>query len=132
MKTYPKNNEPMWSIKKCSYLAKFTGKHLCQCVFFNIVASLRPATLFKSVCPKCFSKVFFCRFCKIFQSTFFAEQLWVNASDIPMQVVVIYNLNLFLQFVTINFTFCLLRVFTLAHALMSLNFCVYLLFGRAF
>ena len=27
--------------------AKFTGKHLCQSLFFNKVADLRPATLFK-------------------------------------------------------------------------------------
>ena len=54
----------------------------------------------------------------------------MTASDIRMQVVVIYNLNLSLQFVTINFTFSLLRVFTLPHDLMSLNFCVDLLFGR--
>ena len=27
--------------------AKFTGKHLCQSVFFNKVAGLRPATLLK-------------------------------------------------------------------------------------
>ena len=27
--------------------AKFTGKHLCQNLFFNKVADLRPATLFK-------------------------------------------------------------------------------------
>ena len=26
--------------------AKFTGKHLCQSLFFNKVAGLRPATLF--------------------------------------------------------------------------------------
>ena len=26
---------------------KFTGKHLCQSLFFNIVAGLRPATLLK-------------------------------------------------------------------------------------
>ena len=54
----------------------------------------------------------------------------MTASDILMQVVEIYDLNLYLQFVTINFTFSLLRVFTLVHALMSLNFCVDLLFGR--
>ena len=48
---------------------------------------------------------------------FLAEHLKVTASDIRMQVVVIYNLNLSLQFVTINFTFSLLQVFTLAHAL---------------
>ena len=54
----------------------------------------------------------------------------MTASDIHMQVVAIHNLNLFFQFVTINFTFSLLRVFTLTHALISLNFCVDLLFGR--
>ena len=54
----------------------------------------------------------------------------MTASDILMQVVEIYDLNLYLQFVTINFTFSLLRVFTLVYALMSLNFCVDLLFGR--
>ena len=69
-------------------------------------------------------------FAKFLGTIFFAEHLRVTASDIRMQVVVIYNLNLFLQFVTINFTFSLLRVFTLAHGLMSLNFCVDLLFGR--
>ena len=50
--------------------------------------------------------------------------------NIRMQVDVIYNLNRSLQFQTINFTFSLLRIFTLAHDLMSLNFCVGLLFGR--
>ena len=33
--------------KRCSYLAKFMGKHLCQSLFFNKVASLRAANLFK-------------------------------------------------------------------------------------
>ena len=28
-------------------VAKFTGRHLCQSLFFNKVASLRPATLLK-------------------------------------------------------------------------------------
>ena len=27
--------------------AKFTGKHLCQCLFFNKVTDLRPVTLLK-------------------------------------------------------------------------------------
>ena len=34
--------------------AKFTGKHLCQSLFFNNVAGLRPVTLLKA-------KVFFLR-----------------------------------------------------------------------
>ena len=32
--------------KRCSF-TKFTGKHLCQSLFLNKVASLRPATLLK-------------------------------------------------------------------------------------
>ena len=66
----------------------------------------------------------------MFKNTFFAKHLRVTAFNIRMQVVVIYNLNLSLQFVTISITFSLLRVFLLVHALMSLNFCVNLLFGR--
>ena len=52
--------------------------------------------------------VFSCEFCEIFKNTFFTEQLQVTDSDIRMQVVVIYNLNLSLQFVAINCTFYLL------------------------
>ena len=38
-----------YSFKKCVLrnFAKFTGKHLCQSLFFSKVAGLRPATLFK-------------------------------------------------------------------------------------
>ena len=46
-------------------------------------------------------------------------------------VVVIYDVNLSLWFVRINFNFFLLSVFILAHALMSLyNFCFDLFFGK--
>ena len=41
---------------------KFTGKHLCQSLFFNKVAGLRP------------------EICKISKSTFFTEHLWTTAS----------------------------------------------------
>ena len=41
-------------VRRCSVIksvlknfTKFTGKHLCQCLFFNKVTVLRPATLFK-------------------------------------------------------------------------------------
>ena len=59
--------------------------------------------------------MFSCKFYKIFKNTFFTEQLRVSASDNGMEVVVIYNLNLSLQFVEMNFTFSFLWVFTLAH-----------------
>ena len=39
--------------------AKFTGKHLCQCRFFNKVAGLRPATLLKKrLWHRCFPEKF--------------------------------------------------------------------------
>ena len=39
---------------------KFTGKHLCQIIFLNKVASLRPATLLKKrLWHRCFSDIFF-------------------------------------------------------------------------
>ena len=46
--------------------AKFTGKHLCQSVFFNKVAGLRPATLLK----KRLAQVFSCEFCEISKKIF--------------------------------------------------------------
>ena len=45
---------------------KFTGKHLCQSLFFNKVAGLRPATLLK----------------KRLWHNFFTEHLWTTASVI--------------------------------------------------
>ena len=54
------------------------------------------------------AQVFSCEFCEIFKNTFFTERLQVTDSDIRMQVVVIYNLNLSSRFVAINFTFSLL------------------------
>ena len=49
--------------------AKFTGKHLCQSLFFNKVAGLRPSTLLK----KTLSQVLSCEFCEIFKNTFFTD-----------------------------------------------------------
>ena len=46
--------------------AKSTRKHMCQSVFFNKFADLRPAIS--------------CEFCKISKNTFFTEHLWVTAS----------------------------------------------------
>ena len=57
---YFKNNHRRCSIKKyvLKIFEKFTGKHLCQSLFFNKVAG------------------------EIFQNTFFTEYLQVTASDI--------------------------------------------------
>ena len=54
--------------------AKFTGKHLYQCLFFNKVAA---ETLLKRD-PG--TGVFLCEFCKI-KKIFLTEQLRVTASD---------------------------------------------------
>ena len=54
------------------------------------------------------AQVFSCEFCEIFKNTVFTKQFQVTDSDIRMQVVVIYNLNLSSQFVAINVTFSLL------------------------
>ena len=51
---------------------KFTGKHLCQSLFFNKVAGLRLATLLKK---ETLAQVFSCDFCEIYKNTFFTEHL---------------------------------------------------------
>ena len=58
-------------------LAQFTGKHLCQSLFFNKVAGLSPATLLKkNLCHRCFPV----NFAKILRTPFFIEYLWTTAS----------------------------------------------------
>ena len=47
---------------------KFTGKHLCQSLFFNKVAGLRPATLLKK---ETLAQVFSCKFYEISKNNFF-------------------------------------------------------------
>ena len=49
--------------------AKFTGKHLCPSLFFDIF--IKKETL---------AQVFSCEFCEISKNTFFTEHLWVIAS----------------------------------------------------
>ena len=53
--------------------AKSTGKHLCQSLFFNKVASLRPATLLKK---RLWHRRFPVNFAKFLRATFFTEHLW--------------------------------------------------------
>ena len=52
--------------------AKLTGKHLCQGLFFNKVAGLRSAILFKK---RLWHRCFPLNFAKIFKNTFFTEHL---------------------------------------------------------
>ena len=52
--------------------AKFYGKHLCQSLFFNKVAALRPATLLKK---RFWDRCFPVNFTKFLRTPFFTEQL---------------------------------------------------------
>ena len=62
------------SYRRCSVrirvlrnFGKFTGKHLCQSLFFNKVADIRPETLLKRDSGS--------QFCKISENAFFIEHL---------------------------------------------------------
>ena len=52
--------------------AKFTGKHRCQSLFSNKVASLRPATLLKK---RLWHRCFPVNFAKFLRTPFFTEHL---------------------------------------------------------
>ena len=47
----------------------FTGKHLCQSLFFNKVASLRPEAC-NFIKKEALAQVFFSEFCEISKNTF--------------------------------------------------------------
>ena len=56
-------------------LAKLTGKHLCQSLFFNKVADLRPATLLKK---RLWHRCFPVNFVKFLRTPFLTEHtLWL-------------------------------------------------------
>ena len=65
-----RNSHQRCSIKKdvLTNFAKFTGKHLCQSLFFNKVVGI-------------LVQVFSCDFYEMFKNAFFIEQLRVAASD---------------------------------------------------
>ena len=72
----------------CSYHLKVTstqnkevscGKHLCQSLFFNTVAGLRPMACF-FIKETVAQVVFSCGFCEISKSTFFDRTPLVAAS----------------------------------------------------
>ena len=57
--------------------AKFTGKHLCQSLFFNEVAGGACNFIKKEI----LAPVFSCEFCEIPKNTFFTEHVLVTASE---------------------------------------------------
>ena len=64
--------------------AKFTGKHLCQSLFFDKVADLRPATLLKK---RPWHRCFPVNFAKFLRTPFLTEHLrWLLLHLVPHQV----------------------------------------------
>ena len=59
--------------------AKFTGKHLCQSLFFNKVAGLRPQAC-NFIKKETLAQVFSCEFCEISKNSFLTEHLRATAS----------------------------------------------------
>ena len=53
---------------------KFTGKHLCQSLFFN-------KKDFNFIKKETLVQVFSCEYCEISKNTFFTEHLWATASE---------------------------------------------------
>ena len=51
---------------------------MCQSLFLNKVARLRPATLLKK---ETLAQVFSCEFCEIFKNAFFIERLRATTSE---------------------------------------------------
>ena len=84
--------------------AKFTGKHLCQRLFFNKVAGLSPATLLK----KTLTQVFSCKFCEISKNTFFTEHHRATASETG--------------FFKKIFILCIFHIITLTHSVLFATF----------
>ena len=82
--------------------SKFTGKHLCQSLFFNKVAGLRPATLLKK---KTLAQVFPCEYYKISKNTFsyrtplvaasvYSILVWLPFKNKELQFYILYFNNL--------------------------------------
>ena len=71
---YIRSSHRRRSIKKSvlKVFTKFTGKHLCQSLFFNKVADLTPATLLKK---RLWHRYFSVNFVKFLRTPFFIEHL---------------------------------------------------------
>ena len=84
-KGYGENQKqpPRCSVKKgvLRNFAKFTGKHLCQRLFFDKGAGLRPNAC-NFIKKQSLAQVFPCEFCEISKNTFFYRTPPVAASVI--------------------------------------------------
>ena len=61
--------------------AKFTGKHLCQSLFFNKVTGLRPEVC-NFIKKETLAQMFSSEFCEFSKNTSFTEHLRASASEI--------------------------------------------------
>ena len=108
MQQYTRSSHQRCFVKKdvLRNFAIFTGKHLCQSLFFNKVTGLRPATLFKKLLwHRCFP-VNFAKFLR----TPFTEHLPTTASvDLPRNQST-FLINFFL--IPAKVVICFLTVFS--------------------
>ena len=99
-----RSSHRMYSIRKGALrnFAKFTGKHLCQSLFFNKITAPRPATsLKKRLWLKCFPV----NFAKFLRTSLFIEHLRTTAST-KISILLVHERNQFpftIAFVTNNF-----------------------------
>ena len=67
---------------------KFTGKHLCQSLFFNKVGGLGYNYIKKEI----LAQVFSCEICEISKNTFFTEHLSATACKTYYQLGSLFTL----------------------------------------
>ena len=90
MKTLSKSNRQWCSIKKKFLNISQNLQENTLAKAFFLIKFHEACNFIKKESPR---QVFFYEFCEIFKNPFLTERLRVTASDIRLQVVVIYNLN---------------------------------------
>ena len=87
-RAFNRSSHQRCSVKKGALrkFTKFTGKNLCQCLFFNKVAGLSPRAC-NFIKKETLSQVFSCEFYEISKNTFFTEHLLVTASHLTTKLM---------------------------------------------
>ena len=97
--------------------AKFTGKHLCQGLFFDKVAVQACNFIEKET----LAQVLSCEFCEISQNTFFTKHPWTSASVCFDRSLSFPVVSLIPWYNVILFEFQLMRLYWLCYAIVSLR-----------